>query len=77
MAVWGWILILGGAWCVVSAAVAVIVGRAVWIRDEKERGPRVVPDYIPESTRRLARGGVCVDLADRRRTEGITDTDTD
>ena len=41
---------------------------------KKERGPRVVPDYIPESTRRLARGGVCVDLADRRRTEGNTDT---
>lgn len=60
-------MIVGGAWCVVSAAVAVIVGRAVRIRDERERGPRGVPDYIPESTRRLARGGVCVDLADRRR----------
>ena len=33
MAVWGWILILGGAWCVVSAAVAVIAvagGGALW-----------------------------------------------
>ncbi|EON33241.1 hypothetical protein GTC6_07751 [Gordonia terrae C-6] len=53
-----------------SAAVAVIVGRAVRIRDEKERGPRGVPDYIPESTRRLARGKVCVDLAEHRRGAG-------
>lgn len=74
MAVWGWILIVGGAWCVVSATVAVIVGRAVRIRDDRERGPRGIPDYVPESTRRLARGGVCVDLADHRRTERRSDS---
>ncbi|MCR5977817.1 hypothetical protein GDN83_08710 [Gordonia jinghuaiqii] len=56
-----------------SVVIAVVIGRAVKIRDEKERGPRGVPDYVPDSTRRLARGAVCVDLADHRRADGAND----
>ncbi|MEO9326912.1 hypothetical protein [Gordonia aurantiaca] len=68
MDIWGWILVVAVAWCILAAVVAFIVGRAVRIRDEKERGPRGVPDFVPGSVRGLAdHGGAHIDLAEHRR----------
>ncbi|WP_232718600.1 hypothetical protein [Gordonia metallireducens] len=75
MDTWGWIVVGVAGWCVLAAVVAVIVGRAVRLRDEKERGPRGVPDFVPGTSQGFARHGVCVDLdshrcSDRRRPGG-------
>ncbi|MDS1114691.1 hypothetical protein RD149_13020 [Gordonia westfalica] len=67
MNTWGWIIVVAVGWCVLAAVVAVIVGRAVKIRDEKERGPRGVPDFVPGSPRGLVGHGACVDLDSHRR----------
>ncbi|QGP90292.1 hypothetical protein GKZ92_04830 [Gordonia sp. 135] len=52
-----------------AAVVAVIVGRAVRLRDEKERGPRGVPDFVPGTSHGLVRHGGCVDLDSHRRSD--------
>ncbi|MCR8898947.1 hypothetical protein NWF34_18540 [Gordonia sp. GONU] len=69
MNTWGWILFVVVAWGAVAAVVAVVVGRAVKMRDEKERGPRGVPDFVPGQARDLARHGMCVDLDAHRRSD--------
>ena len=44
------ILVLGTAWAVVAAPVALIIGRAVRLADAHESGTAAaVPDFLPET----------------------------
>ncbi|GAB86724.1 hypothetical protein RVF83_10450 [Gordonia rubripertincta] len=69
MNTWGWIVVGVAGWCVLAAVVAVIVGRAVRLRDEKERGPRGVPDFVPGPPHGFVQHGVCIDLDSHRRSD--------
>jgi hypothetical protein len=45
-----WLLVLGTAWVVLAAPLALVVGRAIRLRDQLESRAscRVVPDFVPE-----------------------------
>ncbi|MCC3323171.1 hypothetical protein FOB84_18420 [Gordonia bronchialis] len=50
MSTWAIVAVVMVAWFAVAIVVALVVGRAVKLRDEKERGPRGIPDFVPDDS---------------------------
>ncbi len=47
---WSIVAVVVVAWVAVAIVVALVVGRAIKLRDEKERGPRGIPDFVPDDS---------------------------
>jgi hypothetical protein len=43
-----WVLIIGVAWLAVSVVAALVIGRAIRVADDKERGASLEPLDVPE-----------------------------